>query len=94
MKLKIPGANVVVCRNCGESGHWTLKCQKGRNNFQESETSLSKYQSVTSAKGTTGATDVSRKYIPVHQREGATQNTMVSIDYVRLLFIQKYTSKK
>lgn len=59
--------SIVVCRLCGETGHWTLKCPtrgtivpKG----QTAESVAAQAKEAETAMATTG------KYVPVHMRNG------------------------
>lgn len=60
--------SVVVCRHCGETGHWTLKCPKRT-------TIVPKGQSLETAKDVTKTTEenTTGKYVPVHLRGGAAR---------------------
>lgn len=81
--LKIKGDSIVVCRHCGETGHWTLKCPKrgeiivktkGRPNEASSGggTSGDARQAGRSAESAAGGgAPVGGKYVPMHLREGA-----------------------
>jgi hypothetical protein len=79
------GGSVVVCRNCGDTGHWTLKCPKrgaapSGSSFDSSSSSSSSNKSTTAA-----APGQPGKYVPVHQREGPKRAgvTMVSLFLLR-----------
>jgi translation initiation factor 3 subunit G len=63
--------SVVVCRNCGETGHWTLKCPK-RNELGPYASSAAPTVSATTADTTAAPSATTGKYIPVHARAGAT----------------------
>lgn len=65
-KLGTVGGSVVVCRNCGETGHWTLKCPK-RGGAPSTDSSSSSGKASTQSAAAGGAPG---KYVPVHQREG------------------------
>lgn len=56
--------SIVVCRMCGETGHWTLKCpQRGA--------IVPKGQTAETAKDITKTEEGgSGKYVPVHMRKG------------------------
>ncbi len=43
---KINVSSIVVCRNCGETGHWTLKCPKQVNIKDTKDTELTKNKYV------------------------------------------------
>jgi translation initiation factor 3 subunit G len=64
--------SVVVCRNCGETGHWTLKCPK-RNQIEPTNSS----NAPTSTPAATAAAPAAStgKYVPVHLRAGATTSS-------------------
>lgn len=72
-KLKTEGS-IVVCRHCGETGHWTLKCPK-RGAIEVTTKNRPGGDSFESSGGggkpPSGRTDASGKYVPVHMREGA-----------------------
>lgn len=51
--------SIVVCRNCGESGHWTRKCPKERKN-QDKDIESSDVASKADGPG---------KYVPMHKRK-------------------------
>jgi len=65
---------LVVCRLCGETGHWTLKCPKRSSikpgnldteGFNEEKTTSSSSAASNGAASTTG------KYVPIWKRGGA-----------------------
>lgn len=71
LKAKNANDSVVVCRNCGEQGHWTLKCPQ-RNKIS---VTMKDGTAITNAPGSSkGAmsSGSTGKYVPVHKREGAT----------------------
>lgn len=61
-------ASIVVCRHCGSTGHWTLKCPK-RSQITPSGVSMDE----PSAAATSSSAEVADKdkYVPVHMRGGA-----------------------
>jgi translation initiation factor 3 subunit G len=65
-------SSIVVCRVCGETGHWTLKCPK-RKTFkpigQDAEDDSSKDGPSTNSKGA---------YIPLHLRKNASSKYGIS----------------
>jgi translation initiation factor 3 subunit G len=65
-KLKTTNS-IVKCRNCGESGHYTLKCPK-RNQIK-----VKGGDAPIRQKGLSGGQDArgGGKYVPMHMREGA-----------------------
>lgn len=65
--------SIVVCRNCGETGHWTLKCPK-RNKIQVAGGVTAPIQSALSKQ----AASKTGKYVPMHRRAGA-QSSGVSM---------------
>lgn len=77
-KLKGKSDSIVVCRNCGETGHWTLKCPKrgsievtikGRQVEGSSAPSTGDLRQAERAAGGGGA---GGKYVPMHLRAGAS----------------------
>jgi len=70
---KIKSGSVVVCRYCGETGHWSLKCPK-RNEVAPTGTSLDDATLPVAAAGE-GST-VGGKYVPPSRRAGAQPNRM------------------
>jgi len=71
LESKLSGtSSIVVCRNCGETGHWTLKCPKRQNivAFADKDALIS--SSGPSAGGSSVA-GTGSKYVPMHMREGA-----------------------
>jgi len=77
--LRLAGASIVVCRTCGEEGHWTLKCPK-RNNLMPANTLLGSTDSgfdspssgATLGSGGSSTGLGSNKYIPIQKRAGAS----------------------
>lgn len=64
-KLK-PDSSIVVCRNCGETGHWTLKCpRRGEINMPGALAGVPDPRA--GARAAVGA----GKYVPMHLRAGA-----------------------
>jgi hypothetical protein len=63
---------VVICRNCGETGHWTLKCPKrGAPPAGSSFDSASSSSSSSSSKAAPAtAPGQPGKFVPIHLREG------------------------
>lgn len=76
-KLK-ESASIVVCRNCGETGHWTLKCPKrseispfGASKPPEEEKPGSAGGSSSSGDARGSSAGESNKYVPMHLRNVA-----------------------
>ena len=73
---KLSGStSIVVCRNCGETGHWTLKCPKrtqikpyGEEEKSSSGMGPSDTSASSAAKGE--GTGAGGKYVPMHMRSG------------------------
>lgn len=68
LESKLSGtSSIVVCRNCGETGHWTLKCPKRQNidafSGKSGPSSSSDKKEELSAGG-------GSKYVPMHMRAG------------------------
>jgi len=64
-KLKEGSTSIVVCRNCGETGHWTLKCP-------QRDTIVPKGQTADTVKEIPKATEDSNgRYVPPSRRGGA-----------------------
>lgn len=64
--------SVVICRNCGEQGHWTLKCPK-RNQIK---VAMKDGTAITNAPGSRSlSSGGTGKYIPIHKRVGAEKRT-------------------
>jgi len=70
---------LVVCRLCGETGHWTLKCPKrdsikprnlDTDGYTEEKTSNNS-SSLSSSSGTNSSSAANGKYVPVWKRGGA-----------------------
>jgi translation initiation factor 3 subunit G len=62
-------SSIVVCRNCGETGHWTLKCPK-RQTIQAfaKDSPLAEAESAAVSGGGAGG-----RYVPMHMRAGASE---------------------
>ena len=71
-------ASVIICRNCGETGHWTLKCPK-RTEIRPFGESMPEESSTGGASGSgsgaTAAAGTAGKYVPMHMRAGGTGDT-------------------
>lgn len=57
--------SIVVCRNCGETGHWTLKCPKRDSVIPKG------MDSAPPVGRAGGGASSSGKYVPMHLRAGA-----------------------
>lgn len=70
---KLKGDSIVVCRHCGEQGHWTLKCPKRGGITVEIKGRAP--DMGTAAPGGSGGGDPANpnKYVPMHLRAGATR---------------------
>lgn len=60
--------SIVVCRHCGETGHWTLKCPKRNTIIVKGEDPVGPGRAGGPTDSTTGA------YVPLHKRQGASGN--------------------
>ena len=74
-KLAGSQASIVVCRNCGETGHWTLKCPK-RTEIKPFGEKMDDEKGggggdVRSGELGTGGGEKG-KYVPMHMRAGAS----------------------
>ena len=80
-KLAGSQASIVVCRNCGETGHWTLKCPK-RSEIKPFGDKMDDEKGLGSGGGGGGSGQDGRggdsggggersKYVPMHLRAGA-----------------------
>ena len=75
-KLAGSQASIVVCRNCGETGHWTLKCPK-RSEIKpfgekmDDEKSAGGGQDSRGGDSGAGGGEGKSKYVPMHLRAGA-----------------------
>jgi translation initiation factor 3 subunit G len=76
LKLKST-SSVVKCRNCGETGHYTLKCPK-RGEIKAKGVSDVPVR-ARGQNGTLGA-GAGGKYVPMHLREGADKMRQASRD--------------
>lgn len=66
---KLKGDSIVVCRHCGETGHWTLKCPKRGGIVPEV-----KGRPNESAGGRGSEAGAGGKYVPMHLRAGARES--------------------
>ena len=75
-KLAGTQASVVVCRNCGETGHWTLKCPK-RSEIKPFGDKMDDEKGGAGGSGQDGrggdglGGGEKGKYVPMHMRAGA-----------------------
>lgn len=75
---KLSGA-VVVCRNCGETGHWTLKCPK-RQTIQAFSTPGDNGSGPDLPEGASSSVaGTGSKYVPMHMRAGADSRPVSSL---------------
>jgi len=73
------GNSIVVCRHCGETGHWTLKCPKRGEIVVKTKSRPNESGSTAGEGGPTGgdarmaerAGAEPGKYVPMHLRAGA-----------------------
>jgi len=70
-KLK-PDASVVICRNCGEQGHWTLKCPQRNSMLPSSGAAAAAVVAIEASASAGGGS----KYIPLHLRKDKSGNRM------------------
>lgn len=71
---KLAGASsIVVCRNCGETGHWTLKCPK-----RQSIQAFAKDSPLAEAEAAAVSGAGSGRYVPMHMRAGAGERPAMS----------------
>jgi len=78
LESKLSGtSSIVVCRNCGETGHWTLKCPKR----QAIDVGKSAPSSSTSGGGGDREENAQggSKYVPMHMRAGAGAKPVASL---------------
>lgn len=68
---KIKGDSIVVCRHCGETGHWTLKCPKRGGIVPETRSRPNDSGGGSSSSARTDDAGGANKYVPVHMRAGA-----------------------
>lgn len=69
-KLSDSSSSIVVCRHCGETGHWTLKCPKRGTIVPKG---MNK-DDVVDIKTGPRSTSTDGKYVPVHMRAGAERS--------------------
>jgi len=72
-------SSIVVCRNCGETGHWTLKCPKRQNIevFANKPDLQEKFGATDTTKPGVGA--AGGRYVPVHMRGGEESKPVSSL---------------
>lgn len=71
-------SSIVVCRNCGETGHWTLKCPK-----RQSIQAFAKDSPLAEVESSAGAGGAGGRYVPVHMRAGAGDRPAASMSTFR-----------
>jgi len=71
-KLSATGTSIVVCRLCGEHGHWTRQCPKNTG-AASSAMDLGLETKEAPKAGAAGAA-AGGKYVPLHLREGASKS--------------------
>lgn len=66
-KLKGTGDSIVVCRHCGETGHWTLKCP-------QRDAIAVQTKAMPNSGGAAPPAETGGKYVPVHLRNGGSSS--------------------
>jgi translation initiation factor 3 subunit G len=67
-------SSIVVCRHCGETGHWTLKCPKRGQIIPKGMDKDDIIDAKTGPLEAGGSTN--GKYVPVHMRAGASMKSV------------------
>jgi len=72
--------SIVVCRVCGKTGHWTLRCPE-RNAMKPPGESLDDEEPRPNREATTTTENKEGKYVPAHRRkDGMTQGVSMGRD--------------
>lgn len=67
---KLKGDSIVVCRKCGKTGHWTLKCPERNAILAKGMTEAAPGPAAAAMAQAAQAAATGGKYVPVHLRGG------------------------